>query len=83
MPSSKDPKDRPKPAPLNVTPAAVEAAFIKANPNLSTESKAIECDKKRLTGVRISLSEELQFRSRAQIARRTCRREPPTMPRLC
>jgi ribonuclease T2 len=38
---------------LNVTPAAVEAAFIKANPNLSTEAMAIECDKKRLTGVRI------------------------------
>ena len=54
--------------PLNVTPAAVEAAFIKANPNLSTESMAIECDKKRLTGVRICLSKELQFRSCAQIA---------------
>ena len=66
--------------PLNVTPAAVEAAFIKANPNLSTESMAIECDKKRLTGVRICLSKELQFRSCAQIARRSCRREPLIMP---
>jgi ribonuclease T2 len=66
--------------PLNVTPTAVEAAFIKANPNLSTESMAIECDKKWLTGVRICLSKELQFRSCAQIARRSCRREPLIMP---
>ena len=65
---------------LNVTPAAVEAAFIKANPNLSTEAMAIECDKKRLTGVRICLSKELQFRSCAQIARRSCQREPLIMP---
>jgi ribonuclease T2 len=49
--------------PLDVTPAAVEAAFIKANPNLSTEGMAIECDKKRLPGVRICLSKELRFRA--------------------
>jgi ribonuclease T2 len=66
--------------PLNVTPAAVEAAFIKANPNLSTESMAIESDNKRLIGVRICLSKELQFRSCAQIARRSCRREQLIMP---
>ena len=41
---------------------------------------AIECDKKRLTGVRICLSKELQFRSCAQIARRSCQREPLIMP---
>jgi ribonuclease T2 len=68
--------------PLSVTPAAVEDAFIKANPNLSMEGMAIECDKKRLTEVRICLSKELQFRNCAEIARRSCRREQLIMPPL-
>jgi ribonuclease T2 len=41
---------------------------------------AIESDNKRLIGVRICLSKELQFRSCAQIARRSCRREQLIMP---
>ena len=63
--------------PLNVTPAAVEAAFIKANPNLSTESMAIECDKKRLTGVRICLSNILErARDRVAAAKRRIDNDP-------
>src|SRR5580658_9649795 len=42
-------------APLSVTPAGVEDAFVKANPDLSPNSMAIGCDKKRLTEVRICL----------------------------
>src|SRR5271169_3380606 len=38
---------------LTVTPAAVEDAFIKANPGLPPDGMAVECDKKRLTEVRI------------------------------
>lgn len=67
-------------APLNVTPAAVEDAFAKANPGLSSKGMAIGCDHKRLTEVRICLSKELQFRECAQIARRSCRRGPLLMP---
>src|SRR5262244_1878157 len=59
--------------PLSVTPAAVQEAFIKANPGLSASSMAVECDKKRLTEVRICLSKELQFRDCSEIARRSCR----------
>src|SRR3984885_10370205 len=66
--------------PLNVTPAAVEEAFIKANPGVSTNGMAVECDKKRLTEVRICLSKDLQFRDCADIARRSCRRDQLLMP---
>jgi ribonuclease T2 len=67
---------------LSVTPAAVEDAFVKANPGLSATGIAVECDKKRLTEVRICLSKELQFRDCAEIARRSCRREQLLMPPL-
>ena len=66
--------------PLSVTPAAVQEAFIKANPGLSARSMAVECDKKRLTEVRICLSKELQFRDCSEIARRSCRRDQLVMP---
>jgi ribonuclease T2 len=66
--------------PLNVTPAAVQEAFIKANPGLSAARMAVKCDKKRLTEVRICLSKELQFRDCSEIARRSCRRDQLVMP---
>jgi ribonuclease T2 len=68
--------------PLSVTPIAVEEAFIKANPELSRNSMAIGCDKRRLTEVRICLSRELKFRDCAEIARRSCTRDPLVMPPL-
>jgi len=67
-------------SPLNVTPTAVEEAFTKANPGLSSEGMAIGCDHKRLTEVRICLSKELQFRNCAEIARRSCERDQLVMP---
>jgi ribonuclease T2 len=67
---------------LNVSPDAVEDAFIKANPGLSTNGMAVECDKKRLTEVRICLSKDLQFRDCAEIAHRSCRRDQLLMPPL-
>jgi ribonuclease T2 len=66
--------------PLSVTPTAVQDAFIKANPGLSASSMAVECDKKRLTEVRICLSRDLQFRDCTEIARRSCRRDQLVMP---
>ena len=67
-------------APLDVTPAAVEEAFTKANPGLRGEGMAIECDHRRLTEVRICLSKELQFRDCPEIARRSCKRDQVVMP---
>ncbi len=68
--------------PLNVTPAAVAEAFIKANPQLSLSGIAIGCDKRRLTEVRLCLSKDLKFRACAAVARRNCRRDQLIMPPL-
>ena len=68
--------------PLSVAPAAIEEAFIKANPGLAENGFAIECDKKRLTEVRICLSKDLQFRECDEIARHSCQREQLLMPPL-
>ena len=68
--------------PLSVAPAAIEEAFIKANPGLTENGFAIECDKKRLTEVRICLSKDLQFRECDEIARHSCQREQLLMPPL-
>ena len=54
--------------PLSVTPAAVEDAFIKANPGLSQGDIAVACDSTRLTEVRLCLSKELQFRDCPEVA---------------
>jgi ribonuclease T2 len=67
---------------LTVTPTAVEDAFAKANAGLPADGIAVECDKKRLTEVRVCLSKDLQFRGCPEIARRSCRREQVLMPPL-
>ncbi len=66
--------------PLNVTPGAVEDAFVKANPGLSSNDLAVGCDRKRLTEVRLCLSKDLQFRDCPGIVRRSCRRDQLVMP---
>ena len=68
--------------PLTVTPDAIKEAFVKANAGLSADGLAVECDKKRLTEVRVCLSKELQFRDCADVARRSCRRDRLLMPPL-
>jgi ribonuclease T2 len=67
-------------APLTVTPAALEDAFMKANPGLARADLAIACDSTRLTEVRICLSKELKFRGCPDVASRTCRREQVLVP---
>jgi ribonuclease T2 len=66
--------------PLSVAPADVEAAFVRANPDLSPDDMAIGCDRKRLTEVRICLSKDLKFRDCTEIARRSCKRDQVMMP---
>jgi ribonuclease T2 len=63
-----------------VAPAAVEEAFIKANPGLSDGGIAVTCDSRRLGEVRICLGKDLQFRSCEEINRRSCRRDMVEMP---
>jgi len=66
--------------PLSVTPAAIADAFVKANPGLSQDGMAVECDRRRLTEIRVCLSKDLQFRDCAELARRSCRRDQLVMP---
>jgi len=68
--------------PLNVSPAAVEAAFIKANSDLAPADIAVGCDAKRLTEIRLCLSKDLKFRACPQIVQRSCRRDQVLMPPL-
>jgi ribonuclease T2 len=66
--------------PLTVTPAAVEDAFIKANPGLSQNGLAIECSRNRMSEVRLCLTKDLQFRDCPDVAKRSCRRDQLIMP---
>jgi ribonuclease T2 len=66
--------------PLSVTPRDVEDAFINANPGLSPGAIAIGCTRKRLTEVRLCLSQDLQFRNCPGIAKRSCRHDQLVMP---
>lgn len=66
--------------PKTIAPDDLEAAFIKANPGLSSSAVSVTCDRSRLSEVRICLSKDLQFRSCEEIDRRACRRDQVTMP---
>ena len=63
-----------------VSPAAVEEAFIKANPKLTASGIAVTCNRTRLSEVRICLSKDLEFRSCDEIDRQACRRDEVNMP---
>src|ERR1700712_4190474 len=63
-----------------VAPADIEAAFVKANPGLTTSAMGVTCNRTRLSEVRICLSKDLQFRSCEEIDRRACRRDQVLMP---
>jgi ribonuclease T2 len=66
--------------PLTVAPSAVEDDFIKANPGLTQNGIAVDCDRKRLTEIRLCLSKDLQFRECPEVVRRSCRRDHVVMP---
>jgi ribonuclease T2 len=65
---------------LNVSPTAVEEAFLKANPGMPAEGVAINCDSRRLREVRVCLGKDFQFRSCPEMDRRSCRRQELIMP---
>ena len=49
-------------APLTVSPAEVEQAFVNANPGLTASAIAVGCDKERLREIRVCMSRDLAFR---------------------
>jgi ribonuclease T2 len=66
--------------PLNVSPDEVEEAFVKANPGLTRNALAVNCDSRRLREVRVCLGKDLGFRDCPEVDRRACRRERLVMP---
>ncbi|CCE02345.1 ribonuclease T2 [Bradyrhizobium sp. STM 3809] len=63
-----------------LAPAAIEDAFIKANPKLTNSAIAVTCNRTRLSEVRICLSKDLEFRSCDEVDRQACRRDEVNMP---
>ncbi|MET3840863.1 ribonuclease T2 [Bradyrhizobium sp. OAE829] len=63
-----------------IAPEALEAAFIKVNPGLSSSAISVVCSSRRLSEVRVCMSKDLQFRSCEEIDRRACRRDEVVMP---
>ncbi len=68
--------------PIAVTPDSVAEAFVKANPGLSRDAIAIDCDSKRLSEVRLCLAKDFTFHPCAQVVHRTCRRDRIEMPAM-
>lgn len=67
-------------APRSVTPDEVEEAFTRANPGLSRDMVAVQCDDRRLREVRVCLSRDMNFVACPEVDRRACRRERLFMP---
>jgi ribonuclease T2 len=65
---------------LDVTPGEVEEAFVAANPGMSRAGVAVSCGGTRLSGVRICMTRDLQFRDCPEVDRRACTRDKLTMP---
>lgn len=66
---------------VQVDPAAVEAAFMAANPGLPADAIAVTCDKRQLREVRVCLDRTLKtFRACDEVDRRSCRRGSVQMP---
>lgn len=65
---------------ITVSPDEVEEAFVKANPGLSRDAIAVNCDNRRLREVRICMTREFGFRDCEEANRRACRREKLIMP---
>ena len=63
-----------------LSPAEVEEAFIKVNPGLTASGIAVTCSLKRLSEVRICMSNELEFRDCPEIDRQACPLDQVTMP---
>ena len=63
-----------------IAPADLEAAFIKANPGLSSSAISVTCSSRRLSEVRICLSKDMEFRACEELDRRACRRDDVVMP---
>ncbi|MDP3896331.1 MAG: ribonuclease [Mesorhizobium sp.] len=65
---------------LTVDPAAVETAFLAANPGMTPAGIAVTCDRRYLREVRICMTRSLEFRSCPEVDRDQCRASRAVMP---
>jgi ribonuclease T2 len=63
-----------------MSPETVENAFARANSGLPRDGIAITCDRRFLTGVKICMTRELEFRSCEEVDRNGCRLNAVLMP---
>jgi ribonuclease T2 len=63
-----------------VSPDEVEEAFVRANPGLTREMIAVQCDDRRLREVRVCIGRDMNFTACQEIDRRACRRDRLVMP---
>jgi ribonuclease T2 len=66
--------------PLQISPAALEQAFIRSNPGLDRSAVAVTCDNSRVDEVRICLDTSLAFRACPEVDQRSCKRSDLTIP---
>ncbi len=62
-----------------LAPQALESAFVRANPGLSTGGITTLCDSGLLTEVRICLTKSLEFRNCPEVDRKGCRAKSVTI----
>jgi ribonuclease T2 len=66
--------------PIMVTPDEITEAFLKANSGLSRAAIAVDCDRKRLSEVRVCLNKDLSFHDCPEVTHRACKRDKIAMP---
>jgi ribonuclease T2 len=66
--------------PIMVTPGEITEAFLKANSGLSHAAIAVDCDRNRLSEVRVCLNKDLSFHACPEVTHRACKRDKITMP---
>ena len=65
---------------LTTTPAAIERAFLAANPAIKADGIAVTCDRRRLREVRVCLTPSLDFRACGEVDRRACDQPKVVLP---
>ncbi len=65
---------------IRVSPDAVEAAFLSANPGMKADGIAVACGERHLSEVRICLTKDMEFRSCPEVDARACRLPQAAMP---
>jgi ribonuclease T2 len=63
-----------------ISPNAVETAFLQANPGMSAKGFAAVCGRRYLSEVRICMTKDLNFRECPEVDRKACRANSAMMP---